>query len=251
MSWAARKRLLYIGTMILVLGVLGVWIGYNIWYEAPTCFDGIRNGNEQGIDCGGGCERVCSFEAVEPVVLWSRFFDVDSGLYSVVALIENPNITAEAFDVPYVFKLRDEDGILVYERKGRAYVPPQSTFAIFEPGIRTGTRVPRSVFFEFSGVADWVRTTESIPTIGVRDTEFSERSGSPRVTGRISNDTLVPIPNVEVIAILFNESGNAIGASRTTIDVLEPESSQNLVFTWPRPFEESVAKVDIIPQILP
>ena len=80
---------------ILVVG----FIAYRVLYEAPTCSDGVQNGDEEGVDCGGACDRVCSFQAVDPIVLWERFFEVGPGVYNTVALIENPNVNTIARDV--------------------------------------------------------------------------------------------------------------------------------------------------------
>jgi len=32
-----------------------------------SCFDGVKNGNEAGIDCGGDCERECVVLPTEDV----------------------------------------------------------------------------------------------------------------------------------------------------------------------------------------
>ena len=90
-----------------------------IFYDKPTCFDGKQNQDESGVDCGGVCEKVCSFQAVKPNIIWSRSFKVSEGIYNAIAYIENPNIRAEAFAVPYVFKIFDERNILISEKKAR------------------------------------------------------------------------------------------------------------------------------------
>src|SRR3989344_5782318 len=94
------------------------------------------------------------------------------GIPTFLRFYEAPTCTdgkqnAEAFDVPYVFKLRDEKNLLVYERKGRLYIPPKTVFPVFESGIVTGERDVARAFFELENVSEWHRTDE-IPNAGLR-----------------------------------------------------------------------------------
>ncbi len=70
-SWSAKRKLVYaimfFSFVIIVVGLPTFFI----WYQKPTCFDGKKNGDEVGVDCGGSCRLLCSFEAVEPDILWS------------------------------------------------------------------------------------------------------------------------------------------------------------------------------------
>ena len=69
MSWASNRRLAYIS--VVLFGVLAVvlFVGLVVFYEAPTCFDGKRNGTEEGVDCGGSCDLICSFSAADIEIL--------------------------------------------------------------------------------------------------------------------------------------------------------------------------------------
>jgi hypothetical protein len=49
-----RKKIVIISIPILII-LLIVLIRIFYIKPAPTCADGIKNGNEQGIDCGGPC----------------------------------------------------------------------------------------------------------------------------------------------------------------------------------------------------
>jgi hypothetical protein len=225
------------------------WLGFSVLYTPPSCSDGRQNGDEEGVDCGGVCPQVCSFQAISPTVLWQRFFEVAPGIYSAVALIENANIGAEAAAVPYTFKLYDAGGILVYERKGSADIPSTHTFAVFETNIAVGERIPQRTFFEFTADPEWRRVEKEIPLLRTRGIVFEGAMTSPRLTATIENPTLSDVHIIEVIAVLFDESGNALGASRTVIDRLAGEGQVALVFTWPAPLERPVAKTVLYSQI--
>lgn len=248
MSWASRRRSAYIGIFILVLLLIVLWAGFQFFYEAPTCFDGTQNGEEAGVDCGGTCERVCPFEAIEVRVLWSRFFEIAPGVYNAVALLDNPNVGALARDVDYSLKLYDNAGVLVYERKGEVDIPPENRFAVFESNIVTGERVPRQSFFEFQEVPDWQRADGDRLQLRAEDIVLTNEETAPRVTAQLRNESLEPAQGIEVIAILFGESTNAVAASRTVVDFLEGSEKTELIFTWPQPFDTRVAQIEILPQ---
>lgn len=250
MSWASRRRFAYISIFIVVALLIIGWVGFKFFYEPPTCFDGKQNGDEAGIDCGGVCERVCSFEAIEVRVLWSRFFEVAPGVYNAVALLDNPNVGALARAVDYSLKLYDSAGVLVYERKGEIDIPPENRFAVFESNIVTGERIPRQSFFEFQEAPNWQRAEGNRLQLKADNILLTNEEDTPRVTAQLKNKSLEPVEDIEAIAILFNESTNAIAASRTVIDFLPGDGETELIFTWPRPFDTPVAQIEIFPQAL-
>ena len=69
------------------------------FHKTPTCFDGVKNQNEKGLDCGGVCTRICSGDISTPIVMWQRVFQVTPGVYSAVAYIQNPNVLNRPYKV--------------------------------------------------------------------------------------------------------------------------------------------------------
>lgn len=235
MSWASRRRTTYITIFaLIVLGVL-VALFFYIFYDAPSCADGVQNGDEEGVDCGGACERICGFQSQAPIVQWGRVFEVFPETYAAVALIENPNVNAVAYDVPYTFTLRDETGLLVQEVHDTIDIPSETEFVVFESVIRTGARAPTTAFFEFDAEPVWIREIEAPPQLRVRDTVLTNASTTPRLTAVVANPSLEQLLDVDVYAIIFDPDGNTVAASRTLIDELEPNGEAPVVFTWPEP----------------
>ncbi len=236
-SWSAKRKLVYaimfFSFVIIVVGLPTFFI----WYQKPTCFDGKKNGDEVGVDCGGSCRLLCSFEAVEPDILWSRSFKVSNGLYSATAYIQNHNFTSEAVNVPYVFKIYDKTNSLIAERTGQAYIPKNKIFAIFEPTIQVGEKVPYRTTFEFTKNPVWVKDDSVPPDLVVREKSLSREDALPRIDASIQNNSLIPFSNIEVVALVYDGKDNAIGASRTYLDYLAKDQSADVVFTWPAPFD--------------
>ncbi len=246
MSWASRRRALYLLGLIVAFAIIIGVPTFFFLYEKPTCEDGLQNGLEDGIDCGGECTIICSFSAADAITQWSRLFDVIPGVYSTVAVVENPNATVGAIDVPYSFKLRGADNVLVYEKKGIVSLPPKSVTPIFETGLQTGERIPTRSEFTL-GTPVWVRQEPVKHDISVRDQKIENEAVQPTVTAVLRNDTTNPVGEFAAIAILYDTEGNALHASRTIVDGLDALAETRVVFTWPQPLPGSVAQIDIIP----
>jgi Mg-chelatase subunit ChlD len=250
MDWATKRQLQYFGIIILVVVIFIVVPFFVFIYKAPTCFDGFKNGGETGIDCGGSCRLLCPAQISEPISRWDpRIFNISTSTYGVLAYLENPNVAAEVYNAPYSFKLYDAQGILVTERAGTTYIPKGGNFAVLEPNINTGERIPVRATFSFTKVLTWVRNTNKSPSIEITNETLISTSTTPRVEATVKNNSLDRVPNIDLTVIVFDGAGNAIGASRTYIDALSPGQSQNITFTWPAPFatkaEVCSAPVDV------
>jgi len=249
MSWSSRRRSLYLGLLVLiVLAVVG-WILFSVVYDAPTCFDGEQNGEEEGVDCGGLCERVCGFQAADPIVDWWRYFEVSPGVYNAVALVRNPNTNTQAQAVQYTLKLRDADNLLVAEQGGVTDVPPEHRLPIFMTSITTGERTPVRSTFVFEETPVWERVEHERPRITVSNTVLSRADVRPRLDALVQNSSNVEASDVVLVAVLSDRDGNAIAASQTVVEFLRSGEERAVVFTWPSPFSSPVASIDIIPKL--
>ncbi len=250
LDWSQKRRL-YFGIVwfLIILAIAGVFM-IPYFTKDPTCFDGKENGEEEGVDCGGICQIVCMETIKPPILLWSRAFPVTRGIYNVVAYVENENTNLGVEEALYSFRLYDANNIIIAERKGRTFIGPGERLAIFEPRISTGERVPRRTFFEFLSFSEWKRT-ENIqrPPIFVRDQKLSNDEQNTRLFANLENGTIVPIADIDAIAILYDAQGNAIAVSATKVDLLPSESSREVVFTWPKLSLQDIVNTEIIPRI--
>ncbi len=250
MSWAGKRKLIYISSAVAILLLFIVLPTILHFYKAPTCADGKQNQDEQGIDCGGPCTLLCDTQYVPLTVLWSRMSKVTDGVYNVLAYIENPNLTAEANNLNYVFKLYDKNGLLLRERFGRTFVPANKVMAIFEPELQTGNQIPDRVEFTFTSLAVWVKQTNKETGLTLSQLIMSREDSAPRLSAILTNKTTLPIRNIEAIGIIYNSEGNTIAFSRTLIDLIEERGSQDLNFNWPKPFEDHSARTEIVLKLL-
>lgn len=248
MSWSSRRKSFfgYAFTLVVILAV-GIPL-FKIFYVAPTCFDGKQNQNENGIDCGGKCVRVCASSFLSPSVKWSQIDNIGNGVYNLGAYIENPNLDGAATNVSYLFNLYDKDARLIGMRKGTAYLPAHKNTLVFEPGMQTGKSIPGPITFEFTQPIQWEKTAFQNDGIIVSNKNFiSEKDGSS-LTATLKNTTFDDYGPFNVYAVLYDAEGNQIGFSRTKSDSLRRGASTNIQFTWPVE-KEGVLTTEIIPSI--
>ena len=238
--WSVRRKIVYIVIAFAVLSILVVIPLFYFLYQAPTCFDGKKNGNETGVDCGGQCQLLCSFEGLDPIILWSRAFKVTGnpsgeGVYSAVAYIQNPNINSEAL-ARYVFKFYDANNLLIGEKENATIIPKNKVLAVFEPNIDTQFKIPARVTFEFTQKPIWRKDLRTSPELVVTQKILSGETSSPRIDATVENKSTESAERIEIVAIVYDDNGNAVAASRTFVDKLDKDQSARAVFTWPLPF---------------
>ena len=250
MTWALRRQIFYIFILFLVLGVFGFLIAYPILNKPPTCVDNKQNSTETGIDCGGLCARACLAQTDPISILWARAFRVVPGRYNAVAYLTNHNKNTAINKINYRFRFADKDNLYIGNREGSTYAPPSGNFAIFEPAINVGNSIPVYVTLEFTETPQWIQVSaEKIKQIQilVSDIKLEGETTMPRLSATIKNNSLFVVPDVDVIAILYDEFHNAVSVSRTYLNMLSPEQVKNINFTWPEPFSGPVVAKEVIP----
>ena len=236
LTWASKRQLAY---LFLVVGTIIVVSAYPIYrsfiYHEPSCFDSARNQDEEGVDCGGSCKAVCSFRVTLLLVDWSRFFKVSEGNYDLAAHVENRNFSAGIERIGYKFELYDNGSNLLAIKKGEIFVNPGEQFVVYEPNIKVGSATPTRVFFEFDKDQQWVKGVPVQQPLSVKSRSLTDPYGSPHLQATIVNDSIDTLSNVNISAIVYDSSKNAIAASETTLDAIGKGEEKNIFFSWPAP----------------
>lgn len=222
-----------------------------IFYKSPTCTDGVRNQNEQGVDCGGSCPYLCTADEEPPTVLFTKAIPSGEGRFDVVALVENKNATAAAKDVPYTITIYGFGQSLIQRVSGTFDLPPAGIVPVFVPGIASGKQAVETSFLSIDGSALKWYALPGDPRLlpGVSDIELAGSTGSPRVTATLSNSDVAPMDNVRVISIIRDASGNAVGASQTLVRTIPALGRVTATFTWNAAFGGVPISIQVFPVI--
>ncbi len=251
-GWGRKRKVLY--SVAAVFVVCAMLVGFYVLFftQAPTCFDGKQDGGETGIDCGGPCSRICSNQAHNPTVLWSRAFLVASttdggALYTATAYVQNANVGAGAKNVHYSFQLFDSSNTLILERTGVTDLPPVQTIPIVETGITVGTRIVARTLFSFSEVPTWnIVPAGTLPALALSNETLA--SDGTRLSATVTNNSLFSIKNLTAVGVLFDATNTALAASKSLVPSLPSHASKNIVFTWPAATPQvSHAEITLLP----
>lgn len=236
--WAVWRRVQYALGFFLVWGMVGVLIYFTMFYQTANCFDRVQNGNETGVDCGGGCVRICAVDVLPPRVVWVDSFEITDGQYNVVGYVENQNQTAATPELTYRFELMN-DGEIVAERSGTTVLPPNSVYPIFEGRIFTDGGAPvTDAVLTIESAELWLPASIGRDQFRATDINLTSADSRPRLEVAIENTEVTAAKDVEVVATVFNELGKPVTASQTFIEQIDARSTKDIVFTWP----ESIAK---------
>lgn len=256
MSWASRRRFLYILGFLIVVGSLTLIPLAIYLYEPGDCFDGKQNNGETAIDKGGPCRLLDERALLPTTVVWTRTMqvqppNVDVGSFSAIAYIENPNANAGVMQAPYRFKLYDENNVLVAEIEGVTPVMPGTVTPVFEGGINTGHRRAARAFFEFTAPLVWERLYDATEPITVPTKDIQNAAAEPRLRAVIKNGSVEDLRNTQFVAVVFDTAGNAFAGSATEVQFLARGEQQEVIFTWPDPFPYLPGRIDVLPVLTP
>jgi uncharacterized protein YcfL len=246
-SWSQKRKLLYGGITVVVLAAAIFLPAFFYFYKAPTCFDGIKNGDETGVDCGGSCQRLCQSAFLAPSVSWTRIEQVAPSLYNIATYIVNPNNKAVALNVPYYVIVYDKDGVEITEYDGTVILPPQRNTLAFNGAVSMGKRIPAKALFEFSSAPNWISAADPLYAITVGKKSFSEDSSGASLSVTLNNTSAQLINRTDVYAVLYDKDGNAIGFSKTILDGIPAYGSATAPFTWPASFNGAVISIEVLP----
>lgn len=251
-SWGTRRKLKYIFSIAFFALFMAIVIGFLIFYEKPSCTDGKQNRDEQGIDCGGSCSKVCVGSVSDVRTNWVRIFKIKDGVYSVAGYLENPNPNYQAENVLYKFKVYDSKGVLIAEPSGSTFIPAGQSFGVFEGWLPIGDRVPMRAVLEWQSTPVWKKIVKTEDPIVIKDvTREINDQGLPKISAVVKNESLKTINNVAGFVVVYDNFGNAIASSKTLVDQVSAGGSENMVFSWPQSFPGVMGRVEVLHWILP
>jgi len=248
MSWAARRRFYILGGLLVVIAALIALALIAAFYKVPSCTDTIQNQGEVGIDCGGPCPYLCSAQVQAPVVQFARALSPQEGRTDVIAYVENQNTDAVVRDAKYRIDLYGTDNVIVATAVGTVDLPPHTTVPVFMPNFFSGNQQVAHAFLTFDTASlKWQTYNEARTLPKTASADLVGASSTPRIVAVINNADVNPVFNLKAIAVVFDASGNAIGASQTILPQVTQQGSATAIFTWNNPFPEDVARIEVTP----
>lgn len=228
---------------IVVVVVGGIWL--LVKPPKATCFDGIRNQGEKGIDCGGPC-GLCPEDIRKPLeILLEDFIPTIDDNYDLMAEIKNPNKDWGIESVGYRFNLYDRNEELIGFKEGSIYVLPQETKYIIDQKFYS-TAIPRRVELELKEI-NWRRLKD------FDDLELRIRNENHQlieekfhqVSGVVENKSNFDLAKIEVVGLIFGQDDKIIAVGRTEMTSVLVEESRYFEINWPYETDRQISSFEL------
>jgi hypothetical protein len=226
-------------------------IGFLIYYfnrPAPSCFDGVQNQGEEGIDCGGPCPS-CELVALEQIkVLWIKAIPAQGNFYDLAAQIKNPNQNYGSGQVPYQFELYDAQDNLIAEYTGLTFILPNQTKYLLQTKAESSRPVSK-VKLSFAEI-EWQKIEDyQPPQLVIQQKEYrllgSEEPGFSQTRGVLINKTNFDFDKIDIDILLFDSAHHLLAVGTTEIRTLLAGQERDFVATWFRKINGQVAFIEM------
>lgn len=198
--------------------------------SAPSCFDGIKNQDEAGIDCGGVCK---SCEVVKDLTLFNaQAIPTKAGFVDLLGEVRNENLNYGVPSLRYSFEMYGANGKLMGKKDGVTFVLPNSTKYIVAQAIPAQDNPAQvKLTFDtpsFQEVKNYVkpRLTALNVSFDIADTGFL------RARGAVSNQTDFNFNKVYLVAILRDDAQRVITVNSQEINSLVSNEKRFFELGW-------------------
>lgn len=237
-----RKKIIVVIIPLLII-LLFVLIKLFFIKPEPTCFDGIKNGGEEGIDCGGPC-LPCGIKYATPIeVVQTKIIPETINTSEVLVQIKNSNLEY-GVKFRYSITLYSAFGEKLKTISDYDYILPFSTKYLLAQKIDVSAdKINRAeVNFEYN-INDWFynprKTTDLFTVVDKRLRKMEpNEAGFLELISQIKNNTNQDFSEVDIIILLFSKTGQVINAAKTKTFNLGAYDARTFGYVWQLAFPE-------------
>ncbi len=228
---------------LIIIAIIVVGIYFINKPTGPTCFDGIKNQNEEDVDCGGPCGQCKKIEDLQ--IILEKFIPTIDNNYDIIIRIKNPNIVWAVESMDCQINLYDAENQLIDTKINKTYILPQETKYIVEQKILAEKQIAR-IEIKLLDIV-WKKPSEfSNLEIRNKNSEYQiTESGYSRLVGAIENKTSYDLNKIEIVGVLFNNQSEIIAVGKTTMNTFLKNEIRGFEMNWPYIISEEVKSFEI------
>lgn len=243
-----RKKIIII-SVYLALFILLIFGIYSIFRSDETCFDGIKNQNEQDVDCGGICQKECDLVEAQDLIIGEKgaVSSGTNGKYDFYVQIINPNAVFGSDKFDYLINFKNSSGDIVAFRSGSGFILPGERKYIIENNIES-SEIPSSFDFNISNL-NWDQFNEyEKPNIQIVNKNYSENSSETEfseASGLLKNESPFDFDLIKIQIILKNAQGEIVALNSTQMKTVKSGEERDFKAVWTNGFSGSVANMEV------
>ena len=262
MTETQRKfKKLYVIVIILLFIIIIALILFKP--EERTCFNGVKDVGEEGIDCGGFCEKKCPPPDKPPTVQdirvkWVKFIKDGENNYDLVAKISNSNEGWGISSVNYAFNIYSKSGEIIDTVLGKSYVMPRGFLGtnesryIIENDFKTSEDIEKVSLELYNFNWREIKNLRELPELDVeiirivnKDHGFMEDGKEFYYAfGVTENISKYSFFKVDINVVIFDNYGELVAAGKTDQWTLKSGKGWEFKIFWTSPFSEAVGIID-------
>ena len=252
MDKRTQKQIIIGLVFIFIIGGISYGFVDYLFVTEPTCFDSVKNGREEGVDCGLlACGVACEPVVLPLNIISQKLIEVMPGDYDFVAQINNPNSSLGASMARYNLNLAGDTGASSI-RSGTFYILPGQTRFIIITGVRSGTSLSK-ISMNITEVK-WERVKNFVNVnflVQRKNYSIVNRNGVfSELEAVILNNSDFDFDKVEVGVVLFNENNDIIAVNKTDIRTLLSRTERYFKVSWPTELPVSIRQdVEILTNV--
>ena len=233
------KRLFYGLLYLSIFAGIGAGVYFVFLVPAPSCFDGIKNQLETGVDCGpdvGGECIPCELKSLKVAVAEPKAYALSESTSSLAVEVENPsaNYGLKRFD--YTLDIYTSGNFRLRSVSGESSLYPSEKKYLVVSGLDMEKRRISKVEI-ILGEENWVPKDQlpARPNISIIDGKVSQSAESVLIAGAVNNNSPAKLGSFHVVALAFGAEGNPAAASTYEVADLQPFSGTEFRIFLPAP----------------
>lgn len=239
---------IYILIALLIVG--GVYFSKT----RPTCVDGLKNGQEEGVDCGTlACGKACEAPVQALLIQHAQLIRTPADDYDLAFEVVNPNAEFGAGNVEYSWTFYDGNSPVPHREGnggiGSFYILPGQTKYIVVTAVRFQSAMTPDDVPEIKDViiksVTWEKVAggQSNPLVVTRES-LSSTAQSATYEAVVTNNSNFDFDTVDVGVVVRDAAGKLIATNTTNLQTLLSHTDRSVKMTWPFPIPAD-ARVDI------
>jgi hypothetical protein len=239
----------------IVAVFIAVFLGFAFfvyWMTRPTpsCMDGKKNQDEQGIDCGGVCVERCNKPIIIDLVVEEKGFLASGAVdeFDFYGKVKNPNNTFGGGKFKYEFILKDAQGNVLATKDGYNFILPGESKYLVENNVAV-KGIPAKIELMVTD-SQWVEFQDHYekPQLKVVNKNYGEIHsgvGFSEALGLLKNESPFDFSLIKLTIILKDVSDQVIAVNGTEMRTVRNGENRDFRALWFNRFPGEVVGVEV------
>lgn len=242
------KRLVIIFVYLLIL--IGFFVLIYFWLK-PTenCFDQKMNQNEQGVDCGGICQKKCDLLPQFDLTVREIGY-VESGIsgkYDLFGEVSNPNNDFGSGSFNYEFEIKNSSGVALNKFSGESFILPGEKKYLIATNV-PAENAPGEVALTIGEIKWEEFVNYEKPQLKIINRNYQEINsgiGFSEAFGLLKNESPFDFSSIKISIILKDSLDKIVALNSTILNTVKTGESRDFKAIWPSKFLGEVENMEL------